>query len=333
VRVDDRIRFCTGFVGTGTNENFVAHGTCFCCHMDEDGFVFDYLISAQHVLWPHRRQDRREAPDMKMGIRLNTAKGTTKVLPAHPRDWIYPTDPTIDICAFRFHGMTHDENDELELGTINLRTMVVHPNDIHDPSVGDEVFICGAFVGRIGYRKNIPVVRIANIAAMPEEQIDFASPKNPAYLIETRSLGGTSGSPVFLDTNPMRVRTQRVGLKVGIINRETQQTKVQLALPYLLLGIIIFSHGWNYAQDFVSESEGDIHPLTDVEFNAGIAVALPVQLIIDLLNSDSAREARMKEIEAKRKQSGARPASAIRGEASPSSSLSSLPASGENPTH
>jgi ribonuclease T2 len=56
MQVDDRVRFCTGFVGTGTNENFIAHGTCFCVFMAEGDFTFDYLISAQHLLWPQRRK-------------------------------------------------------------------------------------------------------------------------------------------------------------------------------------------------------------------------------------------------------------------------------------
>ena len=64
--------------------------------------------------------------------------------------------------------------------------------------------------------------------------------------------------------------------------------------------MIIFIHGGNYSQDFVSEEDSTIHPLQDAEFNAGIAVALPVSVITDLLNSDEAKEARIKEIDEKR---------------------------------
>lgn len=330
MKVDDRIRFCTGFVGTGRSDDFVAHGTCFCAHLTEDGFVFDYLISARHVLWPQRNRNPKEPPDLPMKVRLNTEKGASQTIPAPPREWLYPDDTTVDLCAFRFDGMKHNQSDELQVNSINLLSMVVHPNDVHDPGVGDEVFICGAFVGRVGYRKNIPVVRIANIAAMPEEPIDFASPKKAAYLIETRSLGGTSGSPVFLNLDPTRVRRRAYGYKVGITPSTEQADKstTHLILPYMLLGVIIFSHGGNYAQDFVSESDSDIHPLKDVEFNAGIAVALPIQLVIDLLNSDKAKALRMKEIEEKRKRSGARPASAIPADGRV---LSSHQATDENP--
>jgi hypothetical protein len=320
MQVDDRLRFCTGFVGTGTSENFVAHGTCFCVFMAEGDFTFDYLISAQHLLWPQRRKNLLAPPDTQIVVRLNTKADTSRVISTPPKDWIYPADPTIDACAFRFNELMHDAADELEVNSVNLQAMTIggHPLNTAEAvglCLGDEVFICGAFVGRVGYRKNIPVVRIANIAAMPEEPIDFASPRQPAYLIETRSLGGTSGSPVFLNLQEHRVRRRTHGYRLGMTrdpvpDSQEQKSTTHLILPYLLMGMIIYMHGGNYNQDFVSEDDSNVHPLHDVEFNAGIAIALPISVIIDLLNSDAAKKARMKEIEAKGQRSGDRPASA-----------------------
>jgi hypothetical protein len=343
MQVDDRLRFCTGFVGTGTSENFVAHGTCFCVFMADGDFTFDYFISAQHLLWPQRRKNPQSPPDTPMVVRLNTKVGTSRVVQTSPKAWIYPTDPTVDVCAFRFSEIMHDASDELEVNSINLDTMTIGGHPLHTAeavgmSLGDEVFICGAFVGRVGYRKNIPVVRIANIAAMPEEPIDFASPKQPAYLIETRSIGGTSGSPVFLNLQEHRVRRRTHGYRIGMTratpDNQEQTNTTHLILPYLLLGMFISFHGGNYLQDFVVEEDSEIHPLKDADFNAGIGVALPVSVIIDLLNSTAAKEARMKEVEAKRKQSGARPASAIRhlGEEDEGSAVGP-PATDANSTH
>jgi hypothetical protein len=342
MQVDDRVRFCTGFVGMGTADDFTAHGTCFLIYMRDGDFTFDYFISAQHLLWPNRKKSANP-PDQPMVIRLNKNDGGSKVIPAPPKDWIYPSDPTIDVCAFRFREVLHDINDELQLNAVGLETMALGVHQLNTAeavglSLGDEIFICGAFVGRVGYRKNIPVVRIGNIAAMPEEPIDFASPKQPAYLIETRSLGGTSGSPVFLNLQPTRIRRREHGFRVGIQratpDTQSQPNTIHLIFPYLLLGMIIFIHGGNYAQDFISEQDSDIHALQDVEFNAGIAIALPVSAIIDLLNSDETKEARMQEIEKKRKQSGARPASAIR-RLSPENDGSGEvpPANDANPNH
>jgi hypothetical protein len=324
----------------GAPDNFTAHGTCFCVFMRDGDFTFDYLISAQHLLWPNRRITQKPPAD-PMGVRLNTKVGTSRVLSTPPQDWIYPSDPTIDICAYRFNEVMHDVHDELEVNSINLETMALGTNPLHTHEalglcLGDEVFICGAFVGRVGYRKNIPVVRIGNVAAMPDEPIDFASPKRPAFLIETRSLGGTSGSPVFLNLQEHRVRRRAHGFRIGM-TRSTPDSKentntTHLILPYVLIGMLIFIHGGNYGHDFVSEADSNIHPLADAEFNAGIAVAVPVSAIIELLNSDTAKDARMKEIEKKHKQSGARQASAIRRVPSDDASGGRF-ANEANPTH
>jgi hypothetical protein len=273
-----------------------------------------------------------------MVVRLNTVAGASKVIPTPPSQWIYPDDPTVDVCAFPLPGLEHGENSELNLNSVNLRSMSVGGFPLNAPtaiglSLGDEVFICGAFVGRVGYRKNIPVVRIGNVAAMPEEPIDFASPRKVAYLIETRSLGGTSGSPVFLNLQPERIKRREHGYRVAVTNQNTQQTSINVIFPYLLLGMIIYIHGGNYAQEFVAEDDTEIHPLKDVEFNAGIAVALPVSVIFDLLNLESVREARMKEIDKKRKQSGARPASAIRHISREDAGGDDPPATDANPNH
>lgn len=41
----------------------------------------------------------------------------------------------------------------------------------HNIGVGDEIAIIGAFFPRIGETKNIPIVRIGTISAMPEEPV------------------------------------------------------------------------------------------------------------------------------------------------------------------
>ncbi len=70
---------------------------------------------------------------------------------------------------------------------------------INDLGLGDEVFLTGLFHSHHGRQRNIPIVRAGNIAAMPEEKIHtdkfgFID----AYLVEARSIGGISGSPVFI---------------------------------------------------------------------------------------------------------------------------------------
>jgi hypothetical protein len=97
--------------------------------MADGDFTFDYLISAQHLLWPQRRKNPQKPPDTSMVVRLNTKAGTSRIIQTPPKDWIFPADPTIDVCAFRFSEMMHDAADELEVNSINLQTMTIggHP--------------------------------------------------------------------------------------------------------------------------------------------------------------------------------------------------------------
>lgn len=101
------------YQGQGTNEDFCAHGTCFCVHLIDEDFTFDYLISAQHLLWPNRKKNPKRPPDSAMVVRLNTSKGTSTVLSTPPNKWIYPDDPSIDVCAMRFNELVHGPTDEL----------------------------------------------------------------------------------------------------------------------------------------------------------------------------------------------------------------------------
>ena len=66
--------------------------------------------------------------------------------------------------------------------------------------VGDDTFTVGRFLGHDGRERNLPTARFGRISMMPLKPI-----KNPttglleeSFLIESRSLPGYSGSPVFV---------------------------------------------------------------------------------------------------------------------------------------
>ncbi len=71
--------------------------------------------------------------------------------------------------------------------------------------IGEDLYFPGLFSHRAGDARNLPIVRLGNIAAMPSEDIatDWGWVRAP-YLIEARSIGGLSGSPVFFDFGPVR---------------------------------------------------------------------------------------------------------------------------------
>ena len=51
--------------------------------------------------------------------------------------------------------------------------------------IGDEVFVTGLFRGHTGRQRNVPIVRVGNIAAMPEEKVRTSRGDCLAYLIQS----------------------------------------------------------------------------------------------------------------------------------------------------
>jgi hypothetical protein len=68
----------------------------------------------------------------------------------------------------------------------------------HNLGVGDEVFITGLFTETAETTRDIPIVRVGTVAMIPGEKLPFKDRLIEAYLIECRSIGGLSGSPVFV---------------------------------------------------------------------------------------------------------------------------------------
>jgi hypothetical protein len=225
--------------------------------------------------------------------------------------------------VYPFDSAKHDADNDLETTTLNAGTaanLVLTPTlqERWGLALGDEVFIVGCFVGRVGERKNIPVIRLGSIAAKPDEPIGAVSHQNPAYLIETRSLGGVSGSPVFLHTDPGQ-RRPKPRLDPAADGKGKHA-------PYFLIGMMQGFHSGQYAEDFISDDDTQKIVPVDTDFNAGIGVAIPISQIMDLVNRPDLTEARMKTIEAKKKQTGHHDAAAPGSDISP-------PSSDANPNH
>jgi hypothetical protein len=145
----------------------------------------------------------------------------------------------------------------------------------HNISAGDEVFMTGLFANHIGRRRNIPVVRCGNIAAMPEEPVETILGPMDAFLIEARSIGGLSGSPVFVSIggNPRQIS----GGQYSIPNR----------WHVFILGLI---HGhWDARHgDTVPDSTTD-----GGSINQGIAMVAPASHILETI-----QQAKFKDIRA-----------------------------------
>jgi len=102
-------------------------------------------------------------------------------------------------------------------------------------------------------------VRVGNLAALDEENVETAMGPLDAYLIEARSVGGLSGSPVFLNLGTSRYK-------------KGQQVTSHRGPIILLLGLIHGHFDVPFAQVVAdAESLG----LTPEKINTGIAIVTP----------------------------------------------------------
>jgi hypothetical protein len=161
-----------------------------------------------------------------------------------------------------------------------------------DLGIGDEVFITGLFTGVVETSKNIPIVRTGNVAMMPDEKIPFGDHLIEAYLIESRSIGGLSGSPVFIKETITR---REIRLKPGVkLNSGTGDKYpgqsvdvigVQGTGRFFFFGSII-GH-WKVPVGFT---------LTEAEaVNMGIAPVVPAHKISEIIVQDDLMKTIMSE--------------------------------------
>ena len=157
-------------------------------------------------------------------IRLNTKDGKARVEETDERDWVCHSDGSdVAICPL----LNVQDGDDIQFVSIKhfaTRRLV----EVLDIGPGDDVFVVCRFVNRDGRQKNLPTARFGRIAQMPSEPITVTGIKpQEAYLVEAKSIGGFSGSPVFVYIEPM-------GLVAGRKPKTDQPPPENTTGPWLL---------------------------------------------------------------------------------------------------
>ena len=219
------------------------------------------LMTAQHVIAGIRMAS---TDDGKVHIRVNTVERGTKFIKSELGDWYQP-DRAIDVSILTAASDLLVSDNSLEFGAWFLGQNVARAETIltEGIGIGDEAFIVGLFHRHAGRDRNEPIVRVGNIASMPNAPVPLGGGREAhAILIEARSIGGLSGSPVFVHMGYSR-------WSEGAVMQSGTPT------PFLFLGVI---HGhWNAAADEVDAASGvnENEPL-----NTGIAVVVPAEVIM-----------------------------------------------------
>jgi hypothetical protein len=148
---------------------------------------FLYLVTARHNVEKAERFG-------DLYLRANLKAGGAEIVRLDGQ-WHYPDNEASDVAVIPVGPGA--EFDITSIGRDDLATDEVAGR--YGLGVGDEVFSVGLFTRHRGKTRNVPLVRSGIVAAMPGEPLEDPTSgfEYHAYLVEMRSIGGLSGSPVF----------------------------------------------------------------------------------------------------------------------------------------
>lgn len=131
-------------------------------------------------------------------VRLNNKDGSTSIWDFTERDWTFHSDGT-DL-AIAFAPVTSD----MRYKGVGLEDFVSREKHYaYGIGAGDETLLIGRYVGADGTQINKPTVRFGTIAQ--NGTTVFSDPRGRAqesFLIEGKSIGGFSGSAVYVYRTP-----------------------------------------------------------------------------------------------------------------------------------
>lgn len=255
------------------------------------GGTFIYAVTNRHVL---------EVADV---ARFNTSDGDTRIQHLPREKWMRSkTDDLAIVSLFMGEGVLWKQR-------YFPHTLILSKEKAEkiNLGIGDQVFMVGRFINHEGKQQNAPLVRFGNIAQMPTEPlastVEGKYHEQESIIADIRSIGGYSGSPVFLNELPL--------------NRDGAEP----ATEHWLIGI-----DWGHVKLWSPVCGFDETPTgqTQVNINSGMAGIVPSWKLLDMLMSDEQVLFRKSEEEALTKAKAS-----IGG----SPDVAAPPASDANPTH
>jgi hypothetical protein len=254
VLVDDNYRECVCFLCVETRNDYGVmtkeeRATAFFISVPiDDKASAPYLVTARHVIDESRGHGTLFA-------KINLTTGGIRYAPVSQDTW-FCHDVT-DVAVIPF-PMGKEDRFRCISSNLFVDENYVQFSGIHP---GDEVFFVGLFTPYSGEIQAEPIARFGHISLglkrIPIKPNSASKPiKTNAYLVETKSWGGESGSPVFHCKWPYSPR-----VPISIIDPR-------------LLGLL---HGHYEIPTKSSTSSASF------DLNSGIGVVIPAQAIHELL--------------------------------------------------
>ncbi len=267
MRIPDQFLNCVVFVVRGEldaigPDDYDPIGTGFIIHEPSKVIPsanYYYLVTAKHVFEVFTKTGY-------MCLNVNTRAGGVAHVPFLYTAFTHETDSTCDVAII---PITPDPEKVIITSVPIDRLLTAESLSEKGIGIGDEVFMPGLFTHAAGQKRNMPIVRHGNIAMLPEEQIQIDRGFADVYLVEARSIGGLSGSPVF------------VRQTAAIQFQRDNETKIIQATSneFFLLGL---AHGhWDIRESDIN-NPGLTHD-RQRGVNMGIAVVVPAYKILEVM--------------------------------------------------
>lgn len=286
--IPEEIQKCVVFLGVQTSEGTEWLGTGFFFAVPlpspAEKEIVSYLVTARHVI----KAIEAISPKREIIVRLNLISGTATTVAIKANQWHCAEGKDVAVILFTYRWMPDMDHMSIPLETVVTPERVEHEG----MGPGDDIFFPGLFVEHSGARRSIPIIRAGTIAAMPEEPISMSigggeSVRTDAFLVESRSIGGLSGSPVFIHMGDTRRSENAVILSPGN--------------PRIYLLGLMHGH-WDEERHEkpkrTKKKSGVRRVASDValrfrqEVNMGVASVVPIPAIIHTLNHPAMKQER-----------------------------------------
>jgi hypothetical protein len=141
--------------------------------------------------------------------------------------------------------------------------------------IGDEIYVTGLFRFVTGKDSNQVVTRMGSLSMIPSERVPSMKWHRDGiegYLVESRSIGGLSGSPVFVQRSIEVQPTENTG------------RRPLAACAMFWLGLV---HGhWDVKENQVDGFSSDAWSKGREQINTGMAIVVPFDKIMEVIKQE-----------------------------------------------
>jgi hypothetical protein len=277
MRIPEEIRKCVVFLCSRLPSGaIVMRGTGFLVgvHLGGTGQMIGYIVTAKHVA------DLIEGTEC--GVRINLPSGAAETF------WIgadmqwcrHPSEPdSVDAAVMPFPFRTDADFRALDYDMF-LTDDIIAKADI---GPGDQVVTTGLFLP-LQISRNEPIVRTGNVAVMPRDRVPRIKiganvVEAEVYLVEVRSVGGLSGSPVFVTPT---IRLAHPFVTADASGKEDARCFILGGTRLYLMGLM---HG-HWTIEPAEHDRYDFATSTDPikSIAVGIAVVVPAKKIAEIID-------------------------------------------------